>query len=231
MKKLTMILGVLLLGTFFVAGSSMALEIWYGSPANDGILIAVDQGANDASDVEGVVTVNSYNINSATYGNWLINISSYVDQKTIGNTTYDSFHYTLQTLNNTPGAGKELDIWLGDTGVYGTDWTFDLAISPSSVGDGNSVTVSHYTDPIYWSTWNLDDGPTYVDDGKLIDSFAATYTEDAAIWTYLQITNESGNTFSVDYDLAPVPEPATMLLLGFGLIGIAGASRKKLFKK
>lgn len=85
---------------------------------------------------------------------------------------------------------------------------------------GIEVTLEYGPITNYWSAYLLENGTTSGD------------------WTYPEYgddTNDRNKELShlsvYGRGAAPVPEPATMLLMGTGLIGLAGIRRKKLLKK
>jgi len=151
-----------------------------------------------------------------------------------GNTAADELAWINQALNltGTPGAftsytkydyQPSLSMVFTDLGGNLADlqenvWAFDLMGTPEyfvikmGTGQGTSSTPTHF---LYENNmefgWGVVDITALLENGTVNDIYAFSH------W------GETGG--------APVPEPGTMLLLGSGLIGLAGFSRKKLFKK
>ena len=167
---------------------------------------------------------------------------------TLGGTSTGSnlLYWDLDTSSNIYTATWD------DVGYYSsyTDLlnAFQLAlINRDDTGTGNFDIVFRYED-INWTTggasggsgglggtvaragWNSGNGTNFFelpqsgDQSAMLALETATNISDPGVYLF-QV--RGGQVIPTD----PIPEPATMLLLGSGLIGLAGLGRKKFFKK
>ena len=106
---------------------------------------------------------------------------------------------------------------------YGLQYDTSLTSGTGTVFDGS---VFSYTNSVllYDADYALPNGPNYI-------------TEFEGPLSIIYPDGSGGVAFADSYltgsgllASSPVPEPATMLLLGSGLVGLAGFGRKKIFK-
>ena len=144
----------------------------------------------------------------------------------------------LSYVDEKPGA---------DIGWFGSHtWNFDLDNDVLLLGDIKpldtieSATLSISIDDIRWN-WTLGSlvaDSSYLYAGLILEGdFEFDVLAQVVSDHYVAVTLDnwldpiSIDGISIEGDYAPVPEPATMLLLGSGLIGLVGLGRKKFFER
>ena len=232
MKRYILVIMAFAIGVL-VAGPAQAAFILQLNDTINPVVSIADGGIGDVNPVKGVITF------VGPIGAWVVNVTTGVSKPAIG----------------VPGSWQKLDLNSVNTGkgklimtLTDTDYKVPLAGSPPKFIEEMSIggTVAVCGDPQMGLIYDKWYDPKNQEFGKSIHvgtlgpygpgAFSGTHSTVVGAVNPFSLTirveinhleDFNATSFNAANIVKPIPEPGTLLLLGSGLVGLAGYARRR----